>query len=58
MWDQAQSPDVTWEKILEVLESMKFRKTAGEVEKVLGKTRCDKEILQKARLLNCLTSFN
>ena len=37
IWRQAQPSDVTWEKILEVLESMKLRRTAGEVKKFLEK---------------------
>ena len=36
-WHQAQPSDVTWEKILEVLESMKLRRTAGEVKTFLEK---------------------
>ena len=35
IWHQAQPSDVTWEKILEVLESMKLRRTAGEVKRFL-----------------------
>ena len=36
-WHQAQPSDVTWEKILEVLESTKLRITGGEVKKFLEK---------------------
>ena len=34
-WNEAQSSDVTWEKIIEVLESMKLKKTASEVKQFL-----------------------
>ena len=36
-WHQAHPSDVTWEKILEVLESMMFRRTAREVKMFLEK---------------------
>ena len=36
-WHQAQPSDVTWEKILEVLESMKLIRTRKEVKKFLEK---------------------
>ena len=44
-WHEAQPSDVTWEKILEVLESMKLRRTAGEVKKFLEKP----EVIEKYR---------
>ena len=34
-WNEAQTSDVTWEKIIEVLKSMKLNKTAGEVKQFL-----------------------
>ena len=36
-WHQAQPSDVTWEKILEVLESMMLRRTARKVKMFLEK---------------------
>ena len=37
IWHEAQPSDVTWEKILEVLESMKLIRTRKEVKKFLEK---------------------
>ena len=34
-WNEAQTSDVTWEKIIQVLESKKLNKTAGEVKQFL-----------------------
>ena len=44
-WHQAQSSDVTWEKILEVLESKKLIKTRKEVKKFLE----NPEVIEKYR---------
>ena len=42
-WNEAQSTDVTWEKILEMLESLELRKTACEVNKFLKEPRIIKK---------------
>ena len=42
-WNEAQSTDVTWEKILEMLESLELRKTACEVNKFLKESRIIKK---------------
>ena len=34
-WHEAETSDVTWEKVLGVLESMKLKKTADEVTRFL-----------------------
>ena len=36
-WNEAVSSDVTWEKILQVLESMELSETASEVKQFLKK---------------------
>ena len=46
-WHQVQPSDVTWEKILEVLESLMFRRTAGEVKRFLEKPDVIKKYRKK-----------
>ena len=36
-WHEAQPSEVTWEKVLEVLDSMELRRTANEVKRFLKK---------------------
>ena len=38
-WNEAQSFAVTWKKIIQVLESLKLRKTADNVKQFLKKPR-------------------
>ena len=51
-WNEAQSTDVTWEKILEIFELLELKKTACEVNKFLKLKRAKnyKEIQQIPRL--------